>query len=47
LLDIQGRGVMKLKLGPNDVSRLAPGVYFVTEHGARSTARARKVVLQR
>jgi hypothetical protein len=29
LLDISGRQVMALVPGPNDVSRLAPGVYFV------------------
>jgi len=31
LLDIAGRGVMRLKPGANDVSRLAPGVYFLRE----------------
>jgi hypothetical protein len=31
LLDIGGRKVMELVPGPNDVSRLAPGVYFVRE----------------
>ena len=29
LLDAAGRNVLALKPGPNDVSRLAPGVYFV------------------
>lgn len=29
LLDITGRSVMKLGMGSNDVSRVAPGVYFV------------------
>jgi len=29
LLDVSGRSVMTLKPGPNDVSRLAPGVYFI------------------
>ena len=29
LLDITGRKVMALKPGPNDISRVAPGVYFV------------------
>jgi hypothetical protein len=29
LLDISGRKVMALHAGPNDVSRFAPGVYFV------------------
>jgi hypothetical protein len=31
LLDISGRNVMTLHPGENDVSRLAPGVYFVRE----------------
>jgi len=31
LLDISGRNVMDLRLGANDVSVLAPGVYFVSE----------------
>jgi NADH:ubiquinone oxidoreductase subunit len=31
LLDITGRKVLKLQAGPNDVSRLAPGVYFIRE----------------
>jgi len=31
LLDISGRTVMDLSPGPNDVARLAPGVYFVRE----------------
>jgi YVTN family beta-propeller protein len=46
LLSIDGRKVLGLRPGPNDVRRLAPGVYFVTEHGARRTVRARKVILQ-
>jgi hypothetical protein len=29
LLDVTGRKVMELSPGPNDVSRVAPGVYFV------------------
>jgi len=29
LLDVSGRKAMELQPGPNDVSRLAPGVYFV------------------
>jgi hypothetical protein len=31
LLDISGRKVMDLRSGPNDVSRLSPGVYFMRE----------------
>jgi YVTN family beta-propeller protein len=46
LLDVTGREATKLFPGPNDVSRFAPGVYFVrlAESGQRSAVR--KVVLQ-
>jgi hypothetical protein len=47
LLDISGRKALDLHAGPNDVSRLAPGIYFVTEHGARCTVNVHKVVIQR
>jgi len=47
LLDISGRSVMTLRSGPNDVSRLSPGVYFVTERGSRRTVHARKLVVTR
>jgi len=33
LLDISGRKVMSLRPGPNDVSALTPGAYFVREEG--------------
>jgi hypothetical protein len=33
LLDVSGRKVLGLQPGANDVSRLAPGVYFVTRSG--------------
>jgi len=48
LLDIAGRTVAELHLGPNDVRRLAPGVYFVHEEpGAeRGAPRVRRVVIQ-
>jgi len=36
LLDVSGRSVMTLRPGANDVSRLAPGVYFVVEPGTRN-----------
>jgi hypothetical protein len=37
---------MALRPGPNDVSRLAPGVYFVIEAQAQAQAQAvHKVVL--
>lgn len=52
LLDIAGRSVLELHAGTNDVSRLAPGVYFV--HSGPSAARrkpsalvATKVVIAR
>jgi hypothetical protein len=44
LLDASGRRVMKLKPGENDVSGLAPGVYFVREAQAQAV---RKVVIQK
>jgi len=47
LLDISGRSVMTLKAGPNDVSRLAPGVYFArgpSAVGGRSSAVAKVIV---
>jgi hypothetical protein len=49
LLDISGRKVLGLHPGANDVSRLAPGVYFVAEQaaGGRQKAGVRKVVIQR
>jgi hypothetical protein len=49
LLDASGRKVMELHPGPNDVSRLSPGVYFVRSavSGERSAVggEVRKVVL--
>ena len=48
LFDMTGRRVMSLRPGPNDVSGLAPGVYFVREAQAQAQARTtRKVVIQR
>jgi hypothetical protein len=44
LLDIGGRKVMDIKAGPNDVSHLSPGVYFVRD---RETRTAQKLVLTR
>jgi hypothetical protein len=50
LLDIGGRKVMDLHTGANDVSRLAPGVYFVREEpqapGLKPEA-IRKVIITR
>lgn len=42
LLDACGRTALLLQPGPNDVSQLSPGVYFVTVSGR---APARVVVL--
>ncbi len=44
LFDMTGRQVMLLNSGPNDVSRLTPGVYFVRLN-AGGTHLCRKVVL--
>jgi hypothetical protein len=43
LLDASGRKMLDLKTGANDVSRLAPGVYFVHEAQARAV---RKIIVQ-
>jgi hypothetical protein len=48
LLDINGREVMSLSHGANDVSRLSPGVYFVREAQAQAQAQTvQKVILTR
>jgi hypothetical protein len=48
LLDISGRKVLDLHPGANDVSRLAPGVYFIREAQAQAQAQSvRKVVITR
>jgi hypothetical protein len=48
LLDISGRKVLALRPGANDVSRLSPGVYFVSERSAESSGqRATKVIIER
>ena len=46
LLDVSGRAILSLHPGPNDVGRLAPGVYFVQEAQAQAQA-VRKVVITR
>jgi len=48
LLDISGRKVLDLAPGPNDVSRLAPGVYFVRDQGSEvgGQGKTRKVAVQ-
>ncbi|MBN2465377.1 T9SS type A sorting domain-containing protein [candidate division WOR-3 bacterium] len=46
LFDMTGRRVMPLVPGPNDVSALSPGVYFVRETKAQAQAQAvRKVII--
>jgi hypothetical protein len=48
LLDISGRKVLNLKSGANDVSHLAPGIYFVREAHAQAQAQAIcKVIITR
>jgi predicted acyl esterase len=51
LLDAAGRKVLDLHAGTNDVSCLAPGVYFVRERlavgGERSAVGVRKVIVSR
>jgi hypothetical protein len=48
LFALSGRKVLTLRPGPNDISRLAPGVYFVREAQAQAQARAvRKFLVQR
>ncbi|UCG42739.1 MAG: hypothetical protein JSU73_12900 [candidate division WOR-3 bacterium] len=49
LFDIAGRRVLSLQPGPNDIRRLAPGVYFVHEPTAdgRQLTAVRKVVVQK
>jgi hypothetical protein len=48
LLDATGRRAMELEPGPNDVSQLAPGVYFVRERAGGSGIRVvQKLVLTR
>jgi hypothetical protein len=45
LLDAAGRRVLDLKPGPNDVSRLAPGVYFVhSSFGIRHSSFSRVIL---
>ena len=43
LLDAAGRKVMELQAGPNDVRRLAPGVYFVRQEPQASSRKPQAV----
>jgi len=45
LLDAAGRKALDLKAGANDLSALAPGVYFVTVDGVWNTVSVRKVIV--
>ena len=49
LLDATGRRVTGLRIGPNNVSRFASGVYFVREvlSGQASEVRCRIVIVQK
>jgi len=47
LLDASGRRVLDLKPGANDVSRLAPGVYFVHSTLANRQSSIAKVIVAR
>jgi hypothetical protein len=50
LLDISGREVMELRPGPNDVSRMSPGVYFIRKRQAAvgpGPSAVRRVVVAR
>lgn len=49
LLDIAGRRALDLHPGPNDVSRLASGVYFIRDSGSEvgGHGEVRKVVIQK
>ena len=47
LLGISGRKVMDLSPGPNDVSRLAPGVYFIRPAAGQDTPGIQRVVITR
>ena len=47
LLDATGRRVAELRPGTNDVSRLAPGVYFVRSAAGGERSAVRKVVIER
>jgi len=50
LFDPSGRKVMNLSPGPNDISHLSPGVYFVCPKGQRdegTKGQSQKVIIQR
>ncbi len=47
LLSVDGRTALELRGGANDLSDMAPGIYFVTEGGSEKTVRASKVILTR
>jgi aminopeptidase N len=45
LLSIDGRKVLDLRAGPNDLSHLAPGVYFVLTGGGRDSVVSRRLMV--
>ncbi|MCX6842348.1 MAG: T9SS type A sorting domain-containing protein, partial [candidate division WOR-3 bacterium] len=47
LLDASGRRVLQLRPGPNDVSRLPAGVYFVRSYGSDGSYRSYRLLLVR
>ncbi|MEO0078170.1 MAG: hypothetical protein ABIK86_04125 [candidate division WOR-3 bacterium] len=47
LLDISGRKILELQPGPNDVSGLAPGVYFVRSFITNHESAVAKVIVAR
>lgn len=47
LLDIAGRKVLDLVPGPNDVSGIAPGVYFIHSNTDNRQAEMTKLVVTR
>ena len=47
LMDAAGRKVLDLRPGPNDISRLSPGVYFVHAAGAGQRPAPSRIVLTR
>jgi len=46
-MDAAGRKVLDLRPGPNDISRLSPGVYFVHAAGAGQRPAPSRIVLTR
>ncbi len=47
LFDMTGRRVLQLRAGPNDLSRLPAGVYFISPDGTNGTNRTYRLLLVR